>query len=64
MMFQMTNFSIELNKELAHALAQFVKRVGFTEMRSNAMDDCEAYLMREAIERVRIGLANAGFSPR
>lgn len=56
--------SIELNEELAHALAQFVKRVGLADMRSNAVNDCEAYLMREAIERVRIGLANAGFSPR
>jgi len=60
----MITVSIELNEELAQALAQFIKRVGFTEMRSNAVDDCEAYLMREAIEGVRIGLANAGFSPR
>lgn len=60
----MITVSIELNEELAHALSQFVKRVGLADMRSNAVNDCEAYLMREAIERVRIGLANAGFSPR
>lgn len=60
----MITVSIELDEELAHALSQFVKRVGLADMRSNAVNDCEAYLMREAIERVRIGLANAGFSPR
>ena len=60
----MITVSIAVNEELAQALAQFIKRVGFTEMRSNAVDDSEAYLMREAIERVRIGLANTGFSPR
>ena len=46
------------------ALAQFVKRVGFAEMRSNAVDDVEAYLIRDVIDRVRMGLINAGFSPR
>jgi hypothetical protein len=60
----MITVSIELNEELAHALSQFVKRVGIAEMRSNAVDDCEACLMREAIDRVRIGFANAGFAPR
>ena len=43
---------------------QFVKRVGYTDMRSNAVDDQEAYLIRDAIDRVRIGLAKAGFAPR
>ena len=56
--------AVELNEELAVALAQFVKRVGYTDMRSNAVDDFEAYLIRDALDRVRIGLANAGFSPR
>lgn len=56
--------AVELNEELAVALAQFVKRVGFSDMRSNAVDDQEAYLIRDAIDRVRIGLAKAGFAPR
>ena len=60
----MVVFSVELSEEQAIALAQFVKRVGFAEMRSNAIDDFEAYEMRDAIDRLRIGLANAGFSPR
>lgn len=60
----MVVFSVELSEEQAIALAQFVKRVGFAEMRSNAIDDFEAYVMRDAIDRLLIGLANAGFSPR
>lgn len=60
----MVVFSVELSEEQANALAQFAKRVGFVEMRSNAIDDFEAYEMRDAIDRLRIGLANAGFSPR
>ena len=61
---KMITFTVEMNEALASALAQFVKRVGFSEMRSNAVDDFEAHLIRDALERVRIGLANAGFSPR
>jgi len=64
MIFKMVNISIELDEEQAFALAQFVKRVGYAEMRSNAVDDQEAYLIRDAIDRVRIGLTNAGFAPR
>lgn len=60
----MVVFSVELSEEQAIALAQFAKRVGFAEMRSNAIDDFEAYEMRDAIDLLRIGLANAGFSPR
>ena len=60
----MITFTTEMNEALAIAVAQFVKRVGFSEIRSNAVDDFEAYLIRDALDRVRIGLANAGFSPR
>lgn len=60
----MLTLTVELSEELADALAQFVKLVGFAEMRSNAVDDAEAYLIRDAIDRVRMRLANAGFSPR
>jgi len=61
--FKMITLTVEVNEALASALAQFVKRVGFSEMRSNAVDDFETYLIRDALDRVRIGLANAGFSP-
>jgi len=60
----MITFTLEMNEAMACALAQFVKPVGFSEMHSNAVDDFEAYLIRDALDRVRMGLANAGFSPR
>ena len=59
----MITFTVKMNEALASALAQFVKRIGFSEIRSNAVDDFKAYLIRDAFDRVRIGLANAGFSP-
>ncbi len=48
----------------AWLLAMWLKRVGWQEIRGNAQDDDEAYLMREAIERAQKELADAGFAPR
>lgn len=56
--------SFELNDEEALALAQFVKRVTWSEMRANAVDDNEAYEIRTAIEKVREALAQVGYAPR
>ena len=58
----MVTLTVELNEELANALAQFVKRVGLAKMRNHAVADSEAYLIRHAIDSVRIGLAGVGFS--
>jgi hypothetical protein len=55
---------VDLSDAQAEALAQFVKRVGWSEMRGCAVDDDEAYEIRQAIEQVRQALANEGFSPR
>jgi hypothetical protein len=46
------------------ALAQFVKRIGWSEMRGNAIDDDEAYLMRDALSKLQKVLAESGFAPR
>lgn len=46
------------------ALAQFVKRVTWYEIRDCAVDDDEARTMAEAFEQLRVGLARAGFAPR
>lgn len=62
-----TNFPhghAELTGAETWALAQFVKRVGWSEMRSNAVDDDEADLMRSAIEKLQAALAGAGVAPR
>ena len=57
-------FTVELTSEQAEALAQFVKRVGFSEFRQNAVDDVEAYTMRDAVDQVRQALQEVGYAPR
>jgi hypothetical protein len=44
------------------ALAQLMKRIGFSYVRSNSVDDEEAYLMLQACEKVRGGLSAAGYN--
>lgn len=56
--------SAELNAQEAMALAQFVKRVGFSDARSNAANESEAYLMMDAFARIQRALAEQGFAPR
>lgn len=48
----------------AMALAQFVKRVGWNEIRVNAANDDEAYLMRDAISKLQDALSSNGYAPR
>jgi hypothetical protein len=48
----------------ALALAQFVKRVGWSEIRANAVDTEEAYMIRAAIYKLQTALAECGFAPR
>lgn len=55
---------VDLSPELALALAQFVKRVGWSEIRANAVDEDEAYDIRNALQYLRDGLAARGFAPR
>jgi hypothetical protein len=46
------------------ALAQLVKRLGWTDVRPLAVDKNETELMMAATERLAKGLANAGYAPR
>lgn len=55
---------LELTEQQALDLAQFVKRVGWSEMRANAVDDEEASGIRDALEKVRTALAEVGYAPR
>ncbi|MDW8319611.1 DUF7706 family protein [Tepidimonas charontis] len=48
----------------ALALAQFVKRVRWTEVRQNAVGDDEADLMMDAMRELAKALAEAGYAPR
>jgi hypothetical protein len=48
----------------ALALAQFVKRLGWTEFRACAVDDDEAESIRSAVGQLQLVLAELGYSPR
>ncbi|GGG58825.1 hypothetical protein GCM10011403_15250 [Pseudohongiella nitratireducens] len=54
----------ELSDAQALALAQLVKRVGWQEVRVNAVDDDEAYLMKDALASLQRSLADSGYAPR
>lgn len=57
-------FTVQIDDQLAQALAQFIKRVGWSEMRQNAVDDVEAYDMRDGLDQVRKALQEVGYDPR
>ena len=59
-----TKVEFSLPDAQALALAQFVKRVGWSEIRGNAVDDDEAYTMRDALGELAKALAEAGYAPR
>lgn len=54
----------ELTDSQAMALAQFVKRLTWSEMRACAVDDDETWVMKDAIQALQTSLAEAGFAPR
>ncbi len=56
--------SLELPHNEALALAQFVKRVGFSELEANASDENEAYEIKDAIGKLQHALVEAGYNPR
>lgn len=56
--------TLDLPPLQAQALAQLVKRIGWTELRQNAQDDEEAYDMRNAVQQLQNALALAGYAPR
>ena len=55
---------VELTDNQAEALAQFVKRVGWSEFRACAVDDAEAHEIRSAVDQVMRALRDAGYAPR
>ncbi|ENC7112432.1 DUF7706 family protein [Salmonella enterica] len=46
------------------ALAQFVKRLTWSEMRAYAIGDDETRVMKDTIQTLQKSLADTGFSPR
>ena len=55
---------IELDDAQAMALAQFVKRVTWSDFRQCAVDDDEAYRIGAAVDQVARALADKGYAPR
>ena len=55
---------VELEPAQAWALAQLLKRIGWSECRTLAEDAQQTRLMIAATERVRAALAEAGYAPR
>ena len=51
---------MSLTAAQAYALAELCKRIGWTDARSNAVDDDQARDMIAAMDRVRGGLEQAG----
>ena len=60
----MIQVAFELEESQALALAQFVKRVGWSDIRQNAVSDDEAYTMRDALGELAKALRESGFAPR
>ncbi len=56
--------TLYLSADQAWALAQFLKRAGLDDYRRLAVNEAEAYAMRDAGETVRAHLGLAGFAPR
>lgn len=57
---QLVPVSLQLHPVQALALAELCKRIGFSDCRSNAVDDSEAYHMIYAMANVRKALERSG----
>lgn len=60
----MLEIKAEMTEEQAIAIAQFFKRMGWNEYRQQAINDEEAYNMRDAGQIMRDALAEVGIAPR
>ena len=57
-------FSIELTEDQAWALAQYLKRIAYSDYRAHAASETEAWQMSDAGDALRLALAEAGVNPR
>lgn len=55
---------LALSDAEAWAMAEFLKRAGYSDYRTLAVDEQEAYAMRDAGEKLRTVLAEQGYAPR
>ena len=55
---------LELEENEAFALAQFVKRADWSDIRGNALSDTEGEEIQKALEKLGEALAKLGYAPR
>lgn len=58
------DIQVRLPESQAMALAQFLKRIGWDEMRVNAADEMETYEIRSALTQIQNTLEAEGYAPR
>lgn len=58
------NGQFEIDDSQAEALAQVLKRIGFSDVRRLSQTEREAYDAQAALETIRAALAVNGFNPR
>ena len=61
---QRFELTVQITETQAHHAAQFLKRAGWTEYRACAVDNEEAYAIRDALDAIQRALRDAGFAPR
>jgi hypothetical protein len=54
----------EISEAEADALSQLCKRITFSDLRACSVDDAEAYVMRDAVDKLQAALRTAGYAPR
>ncbi|MET3139516.1 hypothetical protein AAKU61_003897 [Undibacterium sp. GrIS 1.2] len=60
----MCHIDLNLPNDLARALAEFLKRAGYSDYRQLAVSEQEAYEMQHAGELLRKSMAEQGIAPR
>jgi hypothetical protein len=60
----LVEITVTLTDAQAWQFAQFLKRACFSDYRSHATSEAEAYHMRDAGELIRSALASHGYAPR
>jgi hypothetical protein len=60
----LVEITVTLTDAQAWQFAQFLKRACFSDYRSHATSEAEAYRMIEAGEQIRAALASHGYAPR
>ncbi|PDN24906.1 DUF7706 family protein [Salmonella enterica] len=56
--------SLRLDENETMALAQFVKRLSWSDLRGCAVSDEEAWVMKSAVDKLQQALREEGYAPR